>query len=1098
MYVSLHSHTYYSELDALNSPAEYMARCKELGMPAMAITDHGNMRGHRDFQRASKQAGVKGILGMEGYITHDRFDKRSKAKRTDGTSVYNHITLLAQDQRGLDTLNRLAEKSWNEGYYFKPRMDTELLFDDNEGLIVLSGCMSGMIAKALERGDRAAAEKWAVDYKAALGDRFYIEVMGSNSAELNNTLLEIADKYGIQPVMTSDCHYANKEDLWVEEAMLILSTNPKPDFKVDFARSQKMEMLERFNYLYPGRTMTFQEIEVYMRDFKTEKELFVAQGIERDDIFQNTLVIADRVGEYEYYDGLDLLPRPKAEDPAVLLRKRAYAGLRNRGLDKKPEYVNRIEDELGVISGKGFDPYFIVVANTLRWAKQQGIRIGPGRGSGAGSLVNYALGITDVDPIKFNLLFFRFLDPSRPDWPDVDIDVMDSRRGEVKEYLARQYKNVASIITINRYGGKSAIKAAAKVFRVPLSDVNRATKDNDGPNGVNYLDYFAESEKGKVFLKKYPEVMPLARRLDGRISNTGMHAAGIVVSKEPIFNYVPMETAKDPNDKDGPRIPMVAYDMDEVADIGLIKMDFLGLKGMTIIDDALKYIALRKGQKIDPLDIPLEDAKVYDMISKGYTKGCFQIEAVPYTSLILRMGGIHSFDELAASNALVRPGAMNTIGPEYIARKNGQSMVQYAHPCMQDFTKTTYGEILYQEQVMLTMTELAGMDMGTANKVRKIIGKKKDPALFEQFHDEFVAGASQKVSKQVAEKLWKDFEAHAGYSFNLSHAVAYSMVSYWMAWLKYYYPVEFMAAVLRNEKDKDAVTDYLIECKRMGIKVLLPHVNKSGFTVEPEGKDGIRLGLTSIKFIATKAANNLLAQRPFEDYAELQKRAGEKGSGITTTMLRALNAIGAARFHDNPLRGNERENFYEYLKIPAFGHIDLEPVVRFKFMPLDEYSEKGVFPVLGMVRGIKRGDGWARVEMVSEQGSVGIFASQDIAVDAGEMYAFLVADNRIVRYATIEELYGKINNEFVRYMYDEAPVPKDDDQYYTVAFRKYRTKAGKDMAYIVAMDKFGVLHHILCFSSNYAQARILCRNGKTWRAEIGEMEDGTKIVRALK
>lgn len=1072
-----------------------MERCKEIGATAMSITDHGTNAGHREFLREAKAAGIKPILGQEAYITLDRFDRRSKAKRTDGTSVYNHITLLAQDQRGLENLNHYSNTAWNEGFYNKPRGDIDLLEDCNEGLIVLSGCMSGMIPKAIEAGDIDEAYRLATRFKDILGDRFYIEVMATNSSELNHQLLDIADKLGTQPVMTSDCHYAKKEDLWVEEAMLILSTNPKPDFKADFSRSQKMDILDRYNYLYPGRTMTFQEIEVYMRDHATEKELFVAQGIERDDIFENTHVIADRIGEYEYYEGLDLLPKPKGQDPAVLLRKKVYAGLKKMGKDADPKYTERAERELKVIRDKGFDSYFLVVGNTVRWAKGQGIRMSAGRGSGAGSLVNRALGITELDPIEHNLLFERFLDPSRPDWPDVDLDFQDTRRGEVKDYLKRQFKHVASIMTVTKLQGKSAIRDAARVFRVPLADVNRALKDLDAPGEEDALDFFAEAEQCKEFFRKYPEVMDLARRLEGRIKSVAMHPGGVVVSKEPIDKYAPMETAKDPNDKEGPRIPMVAIDMHEAESLGLIKIDLLGLKTLSVIDDAIEYIRQRHGKDIDINAIPMDDAGVYAEMSQGHTAGVFQMEKSASTRLILAMGGIHSLDELSVVNALVRPGAMKTMGSEYIARKKGQHMVEYVHPKMIPYTKDTFGlPTLYQEQVMQMCVELGGMTLTEANQLRRGLGKKKIEYILP-FKEKFISNATEAVGPRKAEKLWSDVEAGAGYGFNKSHSVAYSILGYQCAWLKYHYPVEFMAAVLRNEKDKDAVTDYLIECKRMGIKVLLPHVNKSGLMVEPEGDNGVRLGLTSIKFIAQKAANNLLAARPFETYADLEAKAAVKGSGITSRMLGALNAVGAARFKDNPLNGRERDNFYEYLKIPAFGHIDLEPVVKYKFRPLDEYSEKGVFPVLGMVRGIKRGEGWARVEIVNEEGSVGIFADKDTPIEAGEMYALLVADNRIARYVTVEDLYNKVDSEFVNYLYDLAPVPAEDGQYRTIAYRKYKTKKGSDMAYLVAMDHLGNLLHILAFPRQYPQARIVCRPGKTWSAVVTETEDGTLNIK---
>lgn len=1095
-FTELHLHDYYSPLDGLNSPEEYMKRASELGMTHLPQTNHGTLSGHREFQQAAKSAGITPILGLEGYISPtDRFDRRAQAKRGDGTNVYNHIILLAEDEVGLRTLNRLSQTAWEEGYYFKPRIDTELLLSDHEGIIVLSGCLSGLIAKEIGNGNMEKAYNWARIYKEGLGDNFYIEVQGHNPPEINAGLLKIADDLGIKPVATSDCHYARKEDLWIEEAFLILSTNPKPNHAADLSKSQKMDIYERLDYLYPERRMSFVEFELFLRDRASHRELFEKQGIFREDIYDNTNEIADRIGEYPYYEGLDLLPNPGKDDPDRVLRAKAYAALKKMGLFDNPVYRKRIEEELDIIIGKGFSSYILVVEDVIAWAKAQNIPVGPGRGSAAGSLLCYALGITAVDPIEYGLLFFRFIDPARDDFPDIDMDFGDKRRGEVKEYMRQKYGHVASIATFNMFGGKSSLKDAARVFRIPVAEVNRATKNNDAPPNAYYFDYFDKSAQGQAFTKKYPEVVDLAKRLYGKLRGGGMHAAGLIISKEPINKYAPIETAKDPSDPNGPRIQYVAMDMNVVADVGFIKLDFLGLKAMTTIWDTVNLIALRHGKKIDLNTIDRQDKNVYNMLSQGYTKGVFQCEAVPYTNLILKMGGVHSFEELAASNALVRPGAMNTIGAEYIERKNGRKGFAYAHADAKWFTEDTYGEVLYQEQVMLMMTEIAGMSMSDANKVRKIIGKKKDPAEFEAYREKWMEGATKKISEKKAEKLWHDFEAHAGYSFNKSHAVAYSLISYWTAWLKYYYPIEFMAATLRNEKDKDFITDYLIETKRLGIKVLLPHVNKSKLQISIEG-DAIRLGLTNIKYIRDKVGSALIKARPFESYAHLQEVAMTKGSGINSRVVGAMNAIGAASFPDNPKTGTERDNFYEYLQIPSFEQKDLEPRVKVKFRDLDEYEEKGVFPILAMIRGIKRGEGWARVEVVDETGSAGIFTDQNTLLETGQMYAILVGNNRIIRYMTMDELYEKVPTEFSMYLYDEIPeIPQD--HYRVISFKTYVTKAGKKMAHTVLMDHLGQMYFVMGFPQMYNTLRVRAREGQVIKPDIRETEDGSLFIKEI-
>lgn len=1101
MYTELHLHDYYSTLDGLNSPEEYMKRASELGMTHLAQTNHGTLGGHREFQSAAKAAGIVPILGVEAYVSPtDMADRRSKAKRTDGTSVYNHLIILAQNEAGLTSLNTLNQRAWTEGFYNKPRIDLDLLDEFNEGLIVLSGCLNGLLCKAIERGDMEDAINTAKRLKKMLPGRFYIEIQGHNPKDTNEKLLLIGDTLGIPCVVTSDCHYARKEDLWIEEAMLILSTNPKRNNAADFNKSQKMDVLERFNYLYPDRMMTFEQIEIYLKGADDHRAQLAEQGIHREDLFTNTEVIAQDIEGYPYHEALDLLPRPKNGNPNDILERNAKAGLKGRGLDKKPEYVARLQEELDIIKSKDFSTYFLIISNMINWSKKQGIMVGPGRGSAAGSLVCYALGITEVDPIKYGLLFFRFINPERNDFPDIDTDFADRRRSEVKDYLRRQFKNVASIATINRFQGKGVMRDAARVYNVPLGDVNKALKGIDAPPGSPsevWFDMFLDADKGKAFDKKYPEVMKLAQELSGRIRSTGMHAAGMILSNQPISNFAPIESAKEPgSEAAAPRIPVVPYDMGTVEEIGFIKLDALGLKALTVIDDTLKMVKERHNRTIVLTDINLEDKNVYAMLSEGYTKGVFQCEAVPYTSLILKMGGVHSFADLSASNALVRPGAMNTIGAEYIARKNGKADVDYPHEVMKPFTEETYGEILYQEQVMLTITELAGMSMATADKIRKIIGKKKDASEFEPFRVEFVEGATQKVKKKVAEKLWQDFLAHAGYSFNKSHAVAYSMVSYWTAWLKYYYPQEFMCAVLKNEQDKDARTDYLIEAKRLGIRVLLPHVNESQAQFAVEG-NAIRFGLSNIKFISDKISPKIIEHRPFPDYKTLVDVVMTKGSGLNSRVLTALNAIGGAAFPDNPRRGNERENFYEYLQIPAFEQKQLPPKVKLQFRPLDEYEEKGCFSIMVMVRSIKRGPGWARIEVVDETGSAGIFHTEDTLIEAGNMYAMLVADNRVARYVPVAEVTKDSKNSFVQFLYTEDFPDVTEGFYRVVAYQPHTTKAGKKMAYIVFCDAEKNMTRVMAFPQQYIAAYSKCKEGATVMATFDKTDDGSLYLKEI-
>lgn len=1101
-YTELHLHDDYSLLDGLNNQTEYMTRASELGMTHLAQTNHGTNAGHRAFQKAAKEAGIIPILGQEMYISPtDRFDRRSAAKRSDGTQTYNHLIVIAQDETGLRSLNRLSEIAWTEGFYSKPRIDMEVLAENQEGLIVLSGCLNGLIAKAIANDKPALADSYTQEFKEIFGERFFMEIQAHNGRKINEALFDLAEKHKVLPVMTSDCHFAREEDLWLEQAMLIIASNPKPIKDFDYNKAKKMDMLERFNYAYPDRTMNFEEFDLWLHSAEEHMnsrhwpldESWDHSRVEK--AITNTMVVANMIGDYPYHEALDLLPKPKNDNPDALLEKKAWAGLRAKGLDRDTVYVSRLEEELAIVKSKNFSTYFLIEANAVQWAKSKDILVGPGRGSGAGSLLNYCLGITNVDPIEHNLLFFRFINPERNDFPDIDTDIEDRRRSEVKDYLRRQFKHVASIATFGTFAGKESVRSASRAFLVPLGDVNKALKGADWVN--NWWEEWEATDKGREFIKKYPEVIKLAKYLHGRIRTQGMHAGGIVVSSEPIAKYAPMQTAKDNSDEAGNRIPLVAYDMDTAAEIGFIKYDFLGLKALTIISDTLKMVKSRHGKDIDLDTLSLDDKRVYKSLSDGWTKGVFQCEATPYTNLLIKMGGVSSFNDLVASNALVRPGAMNsTAGAAYIARNKGKEMTEYHHAKMVDFTRDTYGVVIYQEQVMLTMTELAGMKMSTADKVRKIIGKKRDVAEFEAYKEEFIEGASAHISKTKAERLWLDFEAHAGYSFNKSHAVAYSMLSYWTAWLKEYYPLEFMTAVLSNEKDKDALLDYLIEAKRMGIRIMLPHVNKSGIGFEiqsDERSEYVRMGLSNIKYISGKVGNRLLDHRPFANYNELATVVMTKGSGLNTRVLSALNAIGGAAFDDNPLTGNERENFFEYLNIPAFETQEVPPKIRAAFRTLDEFSPDDAFVTMGMVRGIKTGPGWARVEMVDETGSAGVFTNEHHTIESGNMYIFLIADNRIARYINVKDFDPDAGDDLTKFLVAESFPTVVDGLYKVVAFNSRTTKAGKKMATVVLSDEEKNLTSALVFPQQFMRAYSRMPAGAVVDVELQQTKDGDTL-----
>ena len=1086
-FTHLHVHSYYSLMDGLNSPAELAQAAKDAGQTAIAITDHGTLSSHRDMQKACKEIGVKPILGVEAYISPtDRFDRSSKTDKS--IQAYNHIILLAKNKKGLSNIHSLQEIAWNEGFYHKPRIDREVLNEYKEGIIVLSGCLNGLISKAIEKGSKDEARLLLKSFSQSFMEDFYVEVQSHNPYEINQTLLELADELGIKAVATGDAHFAKGEDKVLEEAMLILSTNPKMDKDADFEMSRNMkDLLDRFNYMYPDRKISFQDYNLFIQSREEIEADFKKAGINRTDIFDNTMEIADKVGEYDFYQNLDLLPVPKTNADKKL-REMAEEGLKRLGKASDGVYRDRLEEELEVIKDKKFASYFLVVADMINWAKDNNIMVGPGRGSAAGSLVCYSLGITDIDPIKYDLLFFRFINPERNDFPDIDTDFEDRRRKEVKDYLKKKFKHVASISTFTYFKDKGVVRDAARVFMVPLGEVNKALKS------VDTFEDFLDSPNTKEFRLKYPEVVWLADRLRGRIRSVGVHAAGVVVAKDDIRKYAPVESREDAQDKVSGRIPVVAYDMDTVADIGLIKLDALGLKTLSVISDTLKSIKDRTGKDIDLSEIPLDDKNVYKILSEGYTKGVFQAEATPYTNLLMKMG-VSTFEDLAASNALVRPGAMNTVGASYINRKHGKEAVQYMHPIMQPFTENTYGVIIYQEQVMQACVHLGGMTWSEADKVRKIIGKKKDAREFDQFKDQFIDGASKHISKKQAETLWHMFEAHAGYSFNRSHAVAYSMLSYYTAWLKNYYPLEFMFSILKNEGDKDARTEYLIEAKRLGLKVKLPHVNESDIYFSLKN-DSIIFGLAEVKFISDSIAHKILEKRPFKNYNDFITTASKKGSGINSRAVSALNAIGGAAFEDNPRQGNEKDNYYEYLGIPTFN-LDLPPRIKAQCKPIEEFEELGSFVMFGMVKNIKRGTGWARVELVDETGSIGLFHNEQTQIETNQMYFILVGDNRIARYIKVSDIDPNKNDLFVDYLYRKE-YDLADDEYTVINFTNYTTKAGKTMAHIVLSDRNKTLTRCIVFSKLYKIALGKMREGMKCRPVLSKLDDGTLMVKEIK
>lgn len=1083
-YSALHLHSQYSLFDGIGTSSGYAKRALDIGMDSLALTDHGTLAGHRDWVNTMQNAGIKPILGVEAYYTEDRLDKRPPEDRHEPLDlVYNHLVLLAKNTNGLNNLNAMSRHAWMDGYYKKPRIDWDLLTKYGDDIVVSTACMSGPLNKAIEHGDYSAAKKFVTRFVKRFGEDFFVEVMPHNVEGMNAELIKLADETGVPLIVTPDCHHVDKSQKEVQELALLMQTHAKVQKDASFTESLKInDMMERLDYLYGDRMLSFRDFDIHLL---SGDEMWEGMGDDaRIDMFDNTLSIAKSIEEYDIPRNLNLLP-VRYIRPDEQLRMMAEAGLDKLGLNNE-QYSARLDEELTIIKRKKFAPYFLMVENVVTWAKSQGILVGPGRGSAAGSLLCYTLGITDVDPIPYGLLFSRFIDQSRSDWPDIDIDFQDNRRDEVKEFVVKQYGHVSAIATWLTFKDKGIVRDVSRVLSIPLSEVNKVLKK------VETWDEFVTSSYAAEFREKYPEVVEYGEQLRGLIRGTGTHAAGMVASKVPIASVAPVETRPLPGK--GTRQEVVALDKDDAADVGLIKMDFLGLKTLTVIDDCLKAIAQRHPFKITFNSIPLDDEDVYEMLSNGHTQAVFQAEAAPYTNLLRKMG-VSNFDDLAASNALVRPGAMDSIGKEFVDRKSGRIPINPVHPIYDDIGKDTYGLIsLYQEQVMRAVTELAGMSWKDANRIRKIIGKKGDPKEFDKYQDRFVAGAAKHIGKDFALKLWHDFEKSANYQFNKSHSVAYSLITYKTAWLKYHYPLEYMYAALKNEKDKDARTDYLLEAKRIGITVKLPHVNESDIDFSIEG-GSLRFGLSSIKYVSDVIAQRYIDARPFESYEDVKEFTLRPKTGVNTRALEMMRKVGAVAFSDNTVtREFVRSNLYEVLNVPEFS-VDLPAHYYPRLTDLADYEEGDVAIVFVMVRSIKKGKGWSRVEFVDRTGQASAFDSQNPDVEPGRVYLMVLSDNRIFQAVSADQIRdSKLG--VVKYL-NMKEIPLDTDEYYVVGLRPRKTKAGNKMMDMLLLNYRGELGKVVCFSKEFPSAYARLKEGQAFKMLLGATKDGSIVYRGL-
>ncbi len=871
-FVPLHLHTEYSLLDGAIRIKELVARAREFNLAAVAMTDHGNLFGAVEFYKQVKKAGIKPIIGCEVYVApSSRLDRGG----SENEEASFHLILLARDNEGYRNLVTLVTKAYLEGFYYKPRIDMDLLEQYSGGLIGLSACLKGEIAYCLQRGLDERARERALRFKHILGpENFYIEIQENGLAEqkeANVKLIALARELHIGIVATNDCHYLRREDAKAHEVLLCIQTGKT---------------------LKDENRMRFSTDEFYFKSPEEMKEAFSAIP----EAVQNTIAIAERCN-VEFKMGDFLLPRYEVEggeSPERFLTRLAEEGLEERFAGDVPDgYRERLKTELAVIEKMGYASYFLIVWDFIAHARSRGIPVGPGRGSAAGSLVSYSIGITEIDPIKYNLLFERFLNPERISMPDIDVDFCQDRRGEVISYVSEKYgrDRVAQIITFGTMAAKAAIRDVGRAMDMPYAEVDRIAKLIPNTLKITIEDALKAEPQLKELYDTNPEVKELidiAMRLEGLNRHASTHAAGVIIAPVPLTEYTPLY--KSPSDES----IVTQFDMGSAEGIGLLKFDFLGLKTLTVIEKTLDHIR-QGGKELLLSDIPLDDKATYDLLSSGQTTGIFQLESAGMKDILVKMQP-NRFDDLIALVALYRPGPIGSgMIDDFIKRKKGTKAVRYELPQLKEILDETYGVILYQEQVMRIANKLAGFSLGQADILRKAMGKKNIEAMAKQ-KEHFMQGAVGKgIPEKKAEKIFDLMALFAEYGFNKSHSAAYAYVSFQTAYLKTHYPVEFIAATLSADmNDTDKIVKSINECRKMKIEILPPDINLSGREFKVIG-NSIRFGLEAVKGVGGAAIESIIEVRseggPFGTVTDFIDRVDTRK--VNKKVLESLVKAGA-------------------------------------------------------------------------------------------------------------------------------------------------------------------------------------------------------------
>ena len=1041
-FTHLHVHTQYSLLDGSGKPDEMAAQAKALGMSALAITDHGVMYGVIDFYRACIKEGIKPIIGCEIYVTAgSRFDREV----SQGDDKYYHLVLLAENDTGYHNLIKIVSSGFTDGFYYKPRVDYEILEKYSEGIIALSACLAGMIPRYIIRGNYARAKQEALRLRDIFGeDNFFLELQDHGIPEqrvVNDQLLRMSEEEKIPLVCTNDIHYTYAEDAEAHDILLCIQTGKK----------QKDE-----------DRMRYEGGQYYMKSPEEMEELFpyVPEALD------NTMLIAQRcnVNPEDKSKKLPEYDVPEGYEAYEYLEMLCRKGLEKRYPDNWREHEERLEYELSTIRNMGYVDYFLIVWDFINYAKQNDIMVGPGRGSAAGSIVSYCLEITDIDPIKYNLIFERFLNPERVSMPDIDVDFCFERRGEVIDYVTKKYgrERVVQITTFGTMAARNVIRDVGRVLDMPYGAVDSIAKMIPQELDITIDKALAANNELRRAYESDPQIknlIDMAKRLEGLPRHASMHAAGVVISKEPVVEYVPLARGSDGS-------VVTQFDMVTLEELGLLKMDFLGLRTLTVIQRAVNMARENTGDVIDLNSIDHNDPAVLDMIGAGKCDGVFQLESAGMKSFMRELKP-KSLEDIIAGIALYRPGPMDFI-PKYIEGKNSGRPIEYDCPQLEPILKTTYGCIVYQEQVMQIVQELAGYSLGGADVLRRAMSKKKDyvmKAERQRFiygdEDGSVPGCVRNgIDEKTANKIYDEMIDFAKYAFNKSHAAAYAVVSYQTAYLKYYYPTEFMAALMTSVMDRlTKLFQYTQECREMGISVLGPDINEgeSGFTAH--GKS-IRYGMSAVKGVGRNVIDNIVSERnengPYKSLEDFARRMCDKGLNkrMAENLIKAgaLDCLGLTR----------KQLIYTYMEV------------------LDRVSKEKKTAITGQMTLFDLFAPDEAASMRSEAPDVGEFDKETLLEFEKDVTGIYISGHPLDEYSDIiKECVTARSYEFL--LDEEGHVPLKDGQTVIAggiiaAVSNKVAKNGQPMAFVTLEDLFGTIE-VIVFPRDYEKCRRYIAQG---------------------